>query len=103
MKTLARRMAIGATTVLLAVGGVVGTTQVAQAATAGIAMYDVCPVEGDPLAYPTHGTTAVSWRCVLGPIGYAMDLDLYCMYKYNVNAYASYTNFNDPYSWRCNY
>jgi hypothetical protein len=103
MKALTRRLAMGAAAALLVTGGLVATSESASAATAGINMVDVCHYEVGSAAYPIHGSTAVSWRCVMGYNNYGVDLTLWCQYDYNVNAYASYSNFNDPYSWVCNY
>jgi hypothetical protein len=85
----------------LAIGGVIGLTGAANAATWGIDMTDVCHLEVDPLAYPIHGSTAVSWLCHLGATNYRMDLNLYCDYKHGTGTLAAYSDFNNPYSWYC--
>jgi hypothetical protein len=48
------------------------------------------------------------WRCryVGGVISvtytwYNINLNSQCVVQYGNGAYASYSNFNDPYSWRC--
>lgn len=103
MKKIARRAALLCASLVVIAGGVVGTATSASAATAGINMVDVCHYEVSSLATPIHGSTAPSWLCHVGATNYGINLDLWCQYKYNPNAYANYTNFNDPYSWRCNY
>jgi hypothetical protein len=102
-----RKIAVALTSVLASFGFTFAVTPSAEAATlrGGVSVSQAC--------YYTygwdntiHGNNVHSWRCVAyGSNGMyvfgGVDLNRQCVRQYGSGAYASYTNYNDPYSWKC--
>jgi hypothetical protein len=101
-------MAIAAAA-LLGLGGITATAVPAFASTGPVSMQAACDNQ-----YPGQGRIAkvrtnnvYGWKCVTGVVPVADgDIDVWrqCRTQYgNPNASASWTNFNNPYSWYCIY
>ena len=90
--------------VALALSMMLGAAPRAEAAV-GISVSQACFNEYTTYD-TTHGSTAVSWRCVLhaDPVTTVYEgVDLtkfYCNWYYP-GTHAGYSDFNNPYSWYC--
>lgn len=82
---------------------VIGSAVPAQATDYGINMLEVCKYEVSSIASVilVAPRNVMSWRCKVGGLSYSIDLELWCEYQNGLGAYPIYTNFNDPYSWKC--
>jgi hypothetical protein len=109
-----RKLATAAAVCALALAGAIGVSAPARAATmlGGVSVAGAC---SNQLYIAPSATRAVlvtnnvsGWRCqYVGAVitwtwcSYNIDLNRQCAVQYGAGAYARYSNFYDPYSWRC--
>jgi hypothetical protein len=93
-----KKLKIGLAVAALALSGVFLAAAPANATDYGVNMNAACQLQGQSSAYLAVNNVN-GWRC--SPSGGGVNVTNYCQYTYGSSATAIYTNFNDPYSWRC--
>jgi hypothetical protein len=103
-----RRIKIAIITAAVASLGILGFQAPAQAAiVSGVSMEAACDNQRGTATYATLvANNAVGWRCRLNLGGtssyWHIDVNQECRRVHGGSAWATYLNYNDPYSWRCN-
>ena len=94
----------GLAAMLLAIFGMVSP---AQAATnlGGLSVQAACSNQWPGTNAVLVANNVYGWKCRTywsgGPVNYNVDLNRECRRAYGSGAYASYLDYNNPYSWRC--
>jgi hypothetical protein len=102
-----KAMAAGFLLVVGSLVGVVATAAPAQAADlGGVSVWNACVHQnGTPSDVVLVANNVHGWRCFYngGWNGVYMSVNLSqeCKRVHGSSAYANYTNYNNPYSWRC--
>ena len=92
---------------LAAMGLTFGISAPAQAATlGGVSVWNACVYQhGTPSYLVISPYNVYGWKCQYNggwnAVYYGVDLSQECRREYGSYASASYTNYNDPYSWYC--
>lgn len=97
---------------ILAVGAMIlsgaSITNNVNAATAGVDMVDACKLTYQA-AWKVEVTlveqNVMGWKCMINGYSYKLDINVgaWCKHKYGNGARSKYSDFNDPYSWYCEY
>lgn len=102
---LKKKLASAFAATVLAAGSLVASAPDANAGWAGIDIWTACTTRyGSPQKSPVLVQyNVMGWRCRLprtdGLVG--IDLNWWCRYKHGSGAWATYSDFNNPYSWIC--
>jgi len=88
----------------LTVAGIIAiaSSGVANAASYGINVNEACYTQyyGDYRSYLVS-QTVVGWRCRNSVYSnQSVDMNFYCSWKYP-GTHSTWSNYNDPYSWKC--
>jgi hypothetical protein len=72
----------------------------------GVSIQGACNAQFPGTTADVVQNNVYGWRCKTywsgGPVYYSgIDLSRQCRAQYGSSASANYTNYNDPYSWRC--
>jgi hypothetical protein len=73
----------------------------------GISVWNACVYQwGMPTETVIDPYNVMGWKCRYQPtngsnVYRGVNLSKECVRTYGARAYADYTNFNDPFSWRC--
>jgi hypothetical protein len=103
-----KRILMAVAALALTAGASVASVAPAHAATTlgGVSVWNACVYQnGTPSSLTIQPYNVMGWKCVYNggwnSIQLGVDLNKECRREYGSAAYASYTNWNDPYSWRC--